>query len=201
MGNYIDNFIFVSILDLLKRWKELGYRLVPISVNFSQVQFRNPNLLRDLKHRIRGYEKYLIEKNAGRFRIYAFVPALLSAAAIRRIRESGVLVRVAIESEEMGIYKSIAYEIFKRRESALIALDGNSAGANLIQEAKNAKYKCHIYVSARSIDEVNVQVVTEKLGGGGHMSVAGVQFTDCDVEEAMDRVKAVLRKMIEGGEI
>ena len=53
---HIDNFIFVSILDLLKRWKELGYRLVPISVNFSQVQFRNPNLLRDLKHRIRGYE-------------------------------------------------------------------------------------------------------------------------------------------------
>ena len=46
----------MSILDLLKRWKEQGYRLVPISVNFSQVQFRNPNLLRDLKHRIRGYE-------------------------------------------------------------------------------------------------------------------------------------------------
>jgi EAL domain-containing protein (putative c-di-GMP-specific phosphodiesterase class I)/GGDEF domain-containing protein len=52
----IDNFIFVSILDLLKKWKDLGYRLVPISVNFSQVQFRNPNLLRDLKERIRGYE-------------------------------------------------------------------------------------------------------------------------------------------------
>ena len=101
-------------------------------------------------HKIAGYEKYLIEKNAGRFKIYAFVPALLSAAAIKRVRESGVLVRVAIESEAMGVYKSIAYEIFKRRESSLIALDGNSSGANLIQEAKNAKYKCCIYVSARS---------------------------------------------------
>ena len=50
----------------------------------------------------------------------------------------------------MGTYKSIAYEIFKRRESTLIALDGNSAGANLIQEAKNAKYRCRIYVSRSS---------------------------------------------------
>ena len=30
-----------------------------------------------------------------------------------------------------------------------------------------------IYISARSIDEVNVQVIMEKLGGGGHLSVAG----------------------------
>ena len=59
-------------------------------------------------------------------------------------------VRVAIEAEAMGVYKSISYEIFKRRESTLIALDGNSAGANLIQEAKNAKYKCRICVYSRS---------------------------------------------------
>ncbi|MBP5224965.1 MAG: adenosine deaminase, partial [Lachnospiraceae bacterium] len=101
-------------------------------------------------HRISGYERYLIERNAGRFAVYAFVPALLSAPAIRRIRESNVRVRVAIEAEAMGVYKSISYEIFKRRESTLIALDGNSAGVNLIQEAKNAKYKCSIYVSSRA---------------------------------------------------
>ena len=101
-------------------------------------------------HRISGYERYLIERNAGRFAIYAFVPALLSGPAIRRIRESNVRVRVAIESEAMGIYKSISYEIFKRRESTLIALDGNSAGVNLIQEAKNAKYRCDIFVSRRA---------------------------------------------------
>lgn len=58
-----------------------------------------------------------------------------------------------------------------------------------------------IYISARSIDELNVQVVMEKLGGGGHMSAAGVQFEDCDIETAMERVKAVLRQMIAEGEI
>ena len=50
----------------------------------------------------------------------------------------------------MGLYKSFAYEIFKRRESVLIALDGNAAGANMIQDAKNAKYKCRIFVSSHS---------------------------------------------------
>lgn len=58
-----------------------------------------------------------------------------------------------------------------------------------------------IYVSARSIDELNVQVVMEKLGGGGHISVAGVQFEDCDIETAVNRVKATLRMMMEDGEI
>jgi len=49
-----------------------------------------------------------------------------------------------------------------------------------------------IYISARSIDEYNVQVVMEKLGGGGHMSVAGAQLTECTIGEAIERIKAVI---------
>ncbi|MBP5332434.1 MAG: DHH family phosphoesterase [Lachnospiraceae bacterium] len=80
--------------------------------------------------------------------------------------------------------------------------------ANELMDVSNIKasfvftnYNDTIYVSARSIDEVNVQVIMEKLGGGGHMSVAGVQFSDCTVPEAMDRVKEVLKNMIEKGEL
>ena len=51
-----------------------------------------------------------------------------------------------------------------------------------------------IYMSARSIDEVNVQVIAEKLGGGGHLSVAGAQFTDITVEEAVEKLKAVIEE-------
>lgn len=58
-----------------------------------------------------------------------------------------------------------------------------------------------IYVSARSIDEVNVQVIMEKLGGGGHMSVAGVQFTNCTLSEAINNLKETLRNMIKEGEL
>lgn len=63
-------------------------------------------------------------------------------------------------------------------------------------------YKGKVYISARSIDELNVQVVMERLGnGGGHMSVAGAQLTDVTVPEAMERVKEVLNAMKKGGEI
>ena len=63
------------------------------------------------------------------------------------------------------------------------------------------EYNGRVHISARSIDELNVQVVMEKIGGGGHMSVAGAQMTGCSVLEAMDRVKEVLKDMTEKGEI
>lgn len=61
-------------------------------------------------------------------------------------------------------------------------------------------YNGKIYLSARSIDEVNVQVMMEKLGGGGHRTVSGAQLTDVTVEEAKEKVKDVIRAMKEKGE-
>ncbi len=63
------------------------------------------------------------------------------------------------------------------------------------------EFKEKIYVSARSIDEVNVQIVMEKLGGGGHMSVAGAQLVNCTMEEGVEKVRNVLKTMQEEGEI
>lgn len=63
------------------------------------------------------------------------------------------------------------------------------------------RYKDRIYISARSIDELNVQVVMEKVGGGGHMNVAGAQLENCSVNEAMTKVKNVLTEMSLNGDI
>ena len=101
-------------------------------------------------HRLCGYEKYLTEQNKGRFRIFAFVPGMLSSAEARRLTDSGLSVRPAIEQNGNGLYKSIAYEIFKRRPSVLLAFDGNSPVINLVQEAKNGRFKCRIYLDAHS---------------------------------------------------
>ena len=57
-----------------------------------------------------------------------------------------------------------------------------------------------IYVSARSIDEVNVQVMMEYLGGGGHRTVSGAQLVDMTVEEAKNKIKEVILAMKEKGE-
>ncbi len=49
-----------------------------------------------------------------------------------------------------------------------------------------------IIISARSFGDINVQLITEKLGGGGHMTIAGAQLADTSLEEVEKRLKAVI---------
>ena len=58
-----------------------------------------------------------------------------------------------------------------------------------------------VYISARSIDEVNVQIIMEQLGGGGHMSMAGAQLSNVTIEEARDVLKKTLDKMKKEGDL
>ena len=61
-------------------------------------------------------------------------------------------------------------------------------------------YNGKIYVSARSIAEINVQVMMEKLGGGGHRTIAGAQLPGATVEEAKEKIKDVILAMKQKGE-
>lgn len=63
------------------------------------------------------------------------------------------------------------------------------------------EYQGEIYISARSIDELNVQLVMEKLGGGGHMNIAGAQLKDMGIDEAKQLLIATLESMHREGEI
>lgn len=63
------------------------------------------------------------------------------------------------------------------------------------------EYNGRIYVSARSIDEVNVQIIMERLGGGGHMNASGAQFNHTDMDEAVACLKQVIDDMMERGDI
>ncbi len=62
-------------------------------------------------------------------------------------------------------------------------------------------YNGKVFISARAIDEINVQVIMERLGGGGHMNIAGAQLQDVTCEEAVIRIKEILRSMTDSGEI
>lgn len=61
-------------------------------------------------------------------------------------------------------------------------------------------YNDIIYVSARSIDEMNVQVLMEKLGGGGHRTIAGAQLREGSLPEAIATIKQAIDEMIKEGE-
>ena len=54
------------------------------------------------------------------------------------------------------------------------------------------QYNDEVYISARAIDEINVQVMMEKMGGGGHMNIAGAQ-----VKASPDEVERMLKEIID----
>lgn len=45
-----------------------------------------------------------------------------------------------------------------------------------------------IYISGRSLGDISVQLILEKLGGGGHQSIAGAQLKDVTMDEAISRL-------------
>lgn len=84
-------------------------------------------------------------------------------------------------------------------------------GAEIANELLNVKdvdasfvfteMKGTVYISARSISSLNVQLVMEKLGGGGHSTIAGAQLKDASISDAIAQVKNVLNEMKAEGEI
>ena len=102
-------------------------------------------------HKIEGYEKKVLDlckKINPKIEVYAIIPNMIEKDVRDRIlKENLAGIRISTESEDFGIYKSFNYEIFERRPSIVIALDGNSPVLNLIQEAKNGKAKAKIYLN------------------------------------------------------
>lgn len=143
-----------------------------------------------------------------------------AAAYLRRSGADVTRVRKLFR-DDMADYKAKAYTI----TSAEVYRDSFSIGvcpaeglhsptivgaqaANELLEIKGIKasvvlteYQNTIYVSARSIDEVNVQVMMEQLGGGGHRTIAGAQLKDGTIEDAKHRVKEVIDQMLQKGDI
>ena len=58
-----------------------------------------------------------------------------------------------------------------------------------------------INISARSMGKVNVQLIMERLGGGGHRTVAGVQLEGVDMDGAVARIEELIDEMITKGEL
>lgn len=101
-------------------------------------------------HKLTGHEKYIVENNT-KFDIYSIIPSLLDQKQIQRLSKANMKgIRISTEAQEMGIYKSFNYEIFERRNSVLFAFDGNSAIANLVQEARNGKGRARIFIYPKS---------------------------------------------------
>lgn len=143
-----------------------------------------------------------------------------AAAFLRRHGADVTRVRKMLRND-MNEYKAIAHAVSRaevyKDAFAITIFDGTGLESPTIGGAKAAnqlldisgikasfvvtQYNDKIYISARSIDEVNVQLVMEHLGGGGHMSIAGAQLTDCTTDQAVQTIKLALDNMLKEGEI
>ena len=61
------------------------------------------------------------------------------------------------------------------------------------------RYNNEVYISARAIDEVNVQLMMERMGGGGHLTIAGAQVR-ASVEETEKMLKDIIDQLFQEGE-
>jgi len=164
------------------------------------------------------YAGILIDTN--NFMTKTGVRTFEAAAYLRRSGAEVTRVRKMIRND-MAAYKARAEAVRRaevyRKAFAISVCPGDDVesptivGAQAANELLNVigikasfvltEYNEKIYVSARSIDEINVQLVMERLGGGGHLNVAGAQLSDCTIEAAKDMIKNTLDEMLKEGDI
>jgi len=53
-----------------------------------------------------------------------------------------------------------------------------------------------VWISGRSLGDINVQLILEKLGGGGHLTVAGAQLEDTDINDAKEKLKYAIMEYV-----
>lgn len=115
--------------------------------------------------------------------------------------KAGVISRAEVYKEKFAIARGENMKIESPTiigaQAANELLDIDGIKATFVLTAYNGR----IYVSARSIDEVNVQIIMERLGGGGHMNASGAQFDHTDMDEAVADLKKVIDEMMEKGDI
>lgn len=58
-----------------------------------------------------------------------------------------------------------------------------------------------VKISARAIDDVNVQIIMERMGGGGHANIAAAQFENAKAEDIKKELVGLLNEMYKEGDI
>ncbi len=75
----------------------------------------------------------------------------------------------------------------------LLTMDGIQASFVISKRSDQT-----VGISARSLGDVNVQIIMENLDGGGHLTNAATQLTDVTIEEAEERLQTAIHEYMEG---
>ena len=92
---------------------------------------------------------------------------------------------------------NISYSQVLLAQTADILLTMDNVSASFVIGKKS---ESSIGISARSLGEINVQLVMEKLNGGGHLTNAACQLENKTIEEATNMLKQAIEETFEGGQ-
>ena len=136
-----------------------------------------------------------------------------AAAALRRMGADTTDVKMLLQNDfqdTMAKYQIIKSSRLYRQEIAIAALNSATTRVLAAQAADellnisgiNASFVLYpdgdtVYVSARSVGSVNVQMILEPLGGGGNTATAGAQMKNISVKDALDKLVASIDKFYE----
>ncbi|QXE01685.1 DHH family phosphoesterase [Terribacillus sp. DMT04] len=98
---------------------------------------------------------------------------------------------IAISTAEAG--QVFGPVVIAQAADTLLTMDGVSASF-VISEREDGR----IGISARSLGQVNVQVIMEKMNGGGHLTNAATQIADKTVQEAKEELQRIVDEYVEG---
>ena len=137
------------------------------------------------------------------------------AAAYLRSRGAGTVDSKKLFSTDMEIFRrrnSIIDNAYRYEECAISVCSENienirlitSQAADEMLNIEGIKASFVIYenmgaanISARSYGEINVQLIMEGLGGGGHQTMAACQLKDCDIKTAEEKLKTIIDQIYE----
>lgn len=114
------------------------------------------------------------------------------------IRRAKLIENVYFYREGVAIVKAPNSQFFDqvliaKTADTLLTMEGVAASFVLTHRSNEV-----IGISARSLGEINVQIIMESLNGGGHLTNAATQLTHCTLEEAEIRLKNAIDDYLEG---
>ncbi|SFM12697.1 DHH family phosphoesterase [Salibacterium qingdaonense] len=126
------------------------------------------------------------------------VQRLLKEDIDQYVRRSHLIERATIYRDGMAVAKASEEEMYDQiliAQAADTLLTMNDVkGSFVLSKRSDGK----VSISARSLGEVNVQLIMEALGGGGHLTNAATQL-DSALDEAEERLKQAIDEYLEGG--
>jgi len=127
------------------------------------------------------------------------VQKLLKENIASYVKRAKIIENASISAKGIAIAKGSPNEAYDQvliaqAADTLLTLSGVVASFVISKRTDDT-----IGISARSLGDINVQVIMESLGGGGHLTNAAAQLSNVTIDEAERRLRAAIDEYLEGG--